>query len=135
MKTDDFDYFLPSDRIAQFPVEPRDSSKLLYMNVPDSQLQHSHFFDLPQILSPGDLIVLNDTRVMAARFLGFREAFNGLGAKVELLLLSRLEKSHEWRALMRPVPCFRSALVAKVWRNECVSVFLSFKFFKPTFGR
>ena len=117
MKTDDFDYFLPSDRIAQFPVEPRDSSKLLYMNVPDSQLQHSHFFDLPQILSPGDLIVLNDTRVMAARFLGFREAFNGLGAKVELLLLSRLEKSHEWRALMRPAriaqPGVRLVLEAK----------------------
>lgn len=117
MKTDDFDYFLPPDRIAQFPVEPRDSSKLLYLNVPRDQLQHSHFFDLPQILNPGDLVVLNDTRVMAARFLGFREKTNGVGAKVELLLLNRLEKSREWRALMRPAriarPGVRLVLEAK----------------------
>jgi len=107
---DDFDYILPVDRIAQQPVEPRDSSKLLYLNAADDLLVHYKFSDLTELLRPGDLVVINDTRVMAARFFGHRDGPNGAGAKVELLLLNRLKNDLEWRALMRPARIARPGL-------------------------
>lgn len=90
-----YDYELPPERIAQHPVEPRDSARLLAI----APTSHSHriFRDLPDLLSPGDLLVLNDTRVIPARLYGRKPS----GAAVEVLLLE--ERGNDtWLALVKP---------------------------------
>lgn len=98
MRTSDFDYDLPRELIAQQPVEPRDSARLLVVSRGAGALAHHHVRDLPAILRAGDLLVLNDTRVMAARLLGVR---GDTGGRVELLLL-REHDDGAWSALVRP---------------------------------
>lgn len=87
MRTSDFDYELPSDRIAQHPADPRDSSRLLVLNRKDGEIQHQIFRDLPQNLTSNDVLVLNETLVIPARLHG--KKLPG-GGHVELLLLKRL---------------------------------------------
>ncbi len=70
MKTSDFDYILPESSIAQTPAEPRDSSRLLVMNRQTGELTHKHFSDLGDVLRPGDLLVVNESRVFKARLKG-----------------------------------------------------------------
>ena len=91
-----YDYELPQERIAQTPLEPRDCSRLL---VVESPTQHTHriFRDLPTLLRPGDLLVLNNTRVIPARLYGRKST----GAPVEILLLEEQQK-HCWLALVKP---------------------------------
>jgi S-adenosylmethionine:tRNA ribosyltransferase-isomerase len=92
----DFDYELPRELIAQTPVAERDRSRLLYLS-PDRSLGHHVFRDLAGLLHPGDLLVLNDTRVFPARLQGVRAG----GGRSELLLLERLD-SDLWRVLAKP---------------------------------
>ena len=98
MLTSDFDYHLPQRLIAQFPAQPRDSSRLLVLNRDSGTTQHSRFRHLPDHLRQGDLLVMNDSRVIPARLLGRRAA---TGGKVELMLLHRLPHN-SWKALGRP---------------------------------
>ena len=98
MLTSDFDYHLPPDMIAQTPVEPRDHSRLLTLDRMSGRVGHRRFFDLPDLLSPGDLLVFNDSRVFPARLNGRGEPS---GREIELLLLTRLGKGI-WRSLVRP---------------------------------
>ena len=98
MRTSDFDYNLPPELIAQQPVEPRDAARLLVVSKGTGALAHRHVRDLPALLHPGDLLVLNDTRVMAARLLGVRA---DTGGRVEFLLL-REHEDGSWDALLRP---------------------------------
>ena len=98
MKTSDFDYNLPEELIAQTPVEPRDHSRLLVYDRADGSIQHLHFYDLTRFLNAGDVMVINDTRVIPARLLGEKEETH---VPVEILLLKRLEKDL-WEALVRP---------------------------------
>lgn len=95
MKTSEFDYELPSERIAQTPVEPRDHARLLVLERATGAIHHRHCYDLPEYLRPGDLLVLNDTRVLPARLRGRKET----GGRVELLLLRRREPGL-WEALV-----------------------------------
>jgi len=95
MKTSDFDYPLPPERIAQTPVEPRHNSRLLVLRRGAPELEHSAFFRLGEYLRPGDLLVINRTRVIPARV----HAFKPTGGKVELLLLRR-EDALTWQALV-----------------------------------
>ena len=97
MNTHDFFYELPPERIAQTPMEPRDHSRLMVLHRDSGELEHRHFYDLPEYLRPGDALVINDTRVLPARLNGFTEN----GAKMELLLLKRLD-IHRWEALAGP---------------------------------
>jgi len=97
MRTADFDYELPPQRIAQQPLEPRDASRLLVLRRDSGEIQHRHFRDLPEYLRPGDLLVCNESRVVPARLRGQRER---TGGRVEVLLLRRLE-SRRWEALLR----------------------------------
>jgi len=91
-----YDYELPGELIAQNPVVPRDRSRLLVVNS-NTELQHCIFLDLPDLLQPGDLLVLNHTRVICARLYGRKVT----GAEVEILLLE--EKGHNcWLALVKP---------------------------------
>ena len=98
MKTSDFDYRLPKELIAQTPMEPRDHSRLMVVSRADGSIQHRRFYDLPEYLLPGDVLVFNDSRVMPARLYATRAP---TGGKVELLLLHRISPG-VWRALVRP---------------------------------
>ncbi len=97
-KTSDYYYDLPEELIAQTPIEPRDSSRLLVVGRGDGSLRHSVFRNIVDFLEPGDCLVLNDSRVLPARLYGIRE---GTGAKVEFLLLHHREKN-VWEALAGP---------------------------------
>ncbi|HXL03730.1 MAG TPA: tRNA preQ1(34) S-adenosylmethionine ribosyltransferase-isomerase QueA [Bacillota bacterium] len=99
MLVKDFDYYLPKELIAQEPTKQRDESRLLVVPKHGS-IQHRRFSDLPEFLNPGDVLVLNDTRVMKARLLGVRE---DTGGKVEVLLLSPVSQAdNTWQALVKP---------------------------------
>lgn len=104
LRVDDFDYKLPADAIAQTPAEPRDASRLLVLDRARSSagapaLSHATFSELGKWLRPGDLLVVNDSRVMPARLRGRRAT----GGSVELLILRRLEDGPgRWEALVRP---------------------------------
>jgi len=98
VKTSDFDYSLPAELIAQTPVEPRDSSRLMVLNRRDGSIEHRIFSDITDYLHPGDVLVFNDSRVMPARLNG-RKA--GTGGKVEMLLLRR-SGDGLWQALLKP---------------------------------
>ena len=97
METSQFDYDLPQELIAQTPVEPRDASRLLVVHRDTGQIKHRTFHDIVEYLRPGDLLVLNQTRVIPARLFG-RKA--GTGGRVELLLLER-RGNQLWEALVR----------------------------------
>jgi S-adenosylmethionine:tRNA ribosyltransferase-isomerase len=97
VRTDAFDYPLPPERIAQEPVEPRDAARLLLIERESGRIEHRRFLDLPEILAPGDLLVMNDTRVLPARL----EARRPTGGRVEILLLQR-EGAGQWEALVKP---------------------------------
>jgi S-adenosylmethionine:tRNA ribosyltransferase-isomerase len=96
--TADFDYELPSELIAQTPIEPRDASRLLVVNRTSADLEHRHFRDLPELLRAGDLLIMNDSRVLAARLLGKRLPSGG---KVEALLVHERKPDH-WESLIKP---------------------------------
>ena len=97
LSTDMFDYELPKEFIAQTPVEPRDHSRLLVYSRQTDSIQHRHFYNLPEYLRAGDVLVINETRVLPARLMGRRET----GGIIELLLLNRREKDI-WETLARP---------------------------------
>ena len=103
MRTDDFDYDLPQELIAQTPAEPRDSCRLLVLHREDGRIEHRVFTDIVDYLEPGDLIVANHTRVMPARLVG-RKA--GTGGVAETLLLRRREDidplGSVWECLVNP---------------------------------
>ncbi len=95
MKTTDFDYHLPEERIAQTPVEPRHASRLLVLNRQKAALEHKTFWEIADYLRPGDLLVINQTRVIPARVFARKPT----GGRVELLLLRR-EDVQTWEALV-----------------------------------
>lgn len=95
MKTSDFDYHLPESSIAQTPAEPRDSSRLLVLHRETGELEHRIFRDVTDYLRAGDLLVLNQTRVIPARIFARKET----GGRVELLLLRRRD-TLIWEALV-----------------------------------
>ncbi|KAF5420626.1 MAG: S-adenosylmethionine:tRNA ribosyltransferase-isomerase [Candidatus Methanocomedens sp.] len=88
MKLSDFDYQLPKEMIAQHPVEPRDSSRLMVLD--GKGIEHMKFSDLSQLLRPGDLLVMNNSRVIPARIYGTKDT----GGKIEVLLVRRLEDKY-----------------------------------------
>jgi S-adenosylmethionine:tRNA ribosyltransferase-isomerase len=94
MKTSDFDYHLPLERIAQTPIEPRHASRLLVLRRDRAELEHSRFWELGEFLNPGDLLVINQTRVIPARLYAHKDS----GGRVELLLLRRVDE-RSWEAL------------------------------------
>lgn len=97
MKKSDFWYNLPDELIAQTPIEPRDHSRLMHLTAKDGAVEHLHFYDLCELLRPGDCLVVNDSRVLPARLYGERST----GAKIEMLLLEQKE-TDLWEVLVRP---------------------------------
>jgi S-adenosylmethionine:tRNA ribosyltransferase-isomerase len=99
LRVDDFDYDLPVEAIAQTPAEPRDASRLLVLERSSGRIEHGRFRDVGQWLRPGDLLVVNDSRVIPARLPGIRSG----GGAAEILVLRPLEGDPDrWQALVRP---------------------------------
>jgi S-adenosylmethionine:tRNA ribosyltransferase-isomerase len=96
VKTADFDYELPSELIAQTPIEPRDASRLMVVNRRTGEIAHRRFYDLPQFLRPGDLLVHNESRVIPARLFARKPT----GGRIEILLL-RQRADDTWETLVR----------------------------------
>ncbi len=98
MKLSEFDYDLPEELIAQKPVEKRDESRLLVVHREDNRLEHRFFHDIQEYLKPGDMLVLNRTRVLPARLIGTRE---DTGGKMEFLLLNETSP-RVWEVMVKP---------------------------------
>ena len=98
MNLSDFDYDLPQELIAQTPIETRDESRLMVLDKISGEIKHEHFHDIIHELNPGDVLVLNDTKVIPARIIGTKE---DTGAVIELLLLKDLG-DNKWECLSRP---------------------------------
>ena len=96
MKTEEFYYDLPEHFIAQFPAEPRDHSKLLVLDRKSCELEDRHFYDIIDYLKPGDLLVVNETRVIPARLFGSKLPGSG---KIEILLLNKVDE-FDWECLV-----------------------------------
>lgn len=96
MKLSDFDYNLPLERIAQYPVTPRDHSRLLILNRKTGEVEDKFFYDLPDSLGKGDVLILNNTKVFPARLIGKKE---GTGGRIEVFLLSDSGKGI-WQCLL-----------------------------------
>lgn len=112
----DFNYYLPKELIAQTPVYPRDASRLLYYNKAEDKYFDKHFYDIYDILQPGDLLVVNNTRVINARLFAYDEK----GRKYEVFLLKR-KSLKQWEVLLRP------ARKAKILSTLVVNSELSLK--------
>ena len=98
MKTSDFYYDLPEELIAQTPVEPRDSSRMLIYDRAKKEISHKHFYDVIDYLNEGDTLIVNDSRVLPARIYGTKIP---TGANVEFLLLKQKEEK-VWETLVKP---------------------------------
>ncbi len=98
MNVSDFDYELPEELIAQDPLEDRSSSRLLVLDKVTGKTAHRHFTDIRSYLKAGDCLVINDTKVIPARLLGFKEE---TGAHAEILLLSR-KSDNTWECIVKP---------------------------------
>lgn len=98
VRTDDFDYFLPPELIAQEPAARRDQSRLMVLARRNGTIAHRHFFELPEFLEPGDVLVVNDSRVIPARLRGTNQRSGG---QFEVLLLEEAAKN-DWWTMLRP---------------------------------
>ena len=98
MRTDDFDYFLPEELIAQSPLMDRDQARLLVLHKKTGEIEHKVFADIIDYLNPGDALVINDTKVIPARIIGEKEDTH---AVIELLLLKELGEDN-WECLSKP---------------------------------
>ena len=98
MRTEDFDYNLPEELIAQHPADKRDFSRLMVVDRKNGQREDKHFYDIIDYLNEGDLLVMNDTRVIPARLFGHRPEKE---EKIEVFLLENIEKD-KWEVLVKP---------------------------------
>ncbi|MGB9669118.1 MAG: S-adenosylmethionine:tRNA ribosyltransferase-isomerase, partial [Anaerolineales bacterium] len=96
MKTNDFYYDLPADRIAQEPIEPRDHARLMVLRRHNHYVEHTFFYEIGKYLESGDLLVINDTKVIPARLYGKKA---NSGGKVEVLLLKKIDQL-SWQCLV-----------------------------------
>ena len=121
MRTEDFDFYLPEELIAQTPLEKRDSSKLLVLDKETGKIEHHHFSDIINYLNEGDVLVLNDTKVMPARIFGSKE---DTGAVIELLMLKEQEKD-VWEVLSKPAKRIKIGTIVKFSDKlsaECIGI-------------
>ena len=123
MKTEDFDYYLPEELIAQTPLKKRDSSRLLVLDRKTGEVEHKHFSDIIDYLEEGDTLVLNDTKVLPARLIGVKEETE---AVIEVLLLKNLEND-TWECLTKPARRIKVGTIVSFGNGElkmeCTKVF------------
>ena len=114
MNINDFDYDLPQELIAQTPLEKRDSSRLLIMDKNSGELVHEHFNNIIDYLVPGDVLVLNDTKVIPARLIGIKEE---TGAVIEILLLKDMGEN-KWECLSKPAKRLKIGTIISFGNGE-----------------
>ncbi len=98
MKLTDFDYELPLELIAQHPADKRENSRMMVLDRNKGSIEHKHFYNILDYLKPGDLLVMNNSKVIPARLFGIKES---TGAKIEVLLVKRID-GDVWEALVKP---------------------------------
>lgn len=98
MTTEEFDYYLPQELIAQHPLADRAAARLMTVDRKTGELGHDYFYNIKNYVKPGDCLVLNDTRVIPARLYGVKE---GTGGAIEFLLLTR-RSQNEWEVILKP---------------------------------
>ena len=122
MKTDDFDYYLPENLIAQTPINKRDESKLMVLNKETGTIEHRHFADIIDYLTPNDVLVLDDTKVMPARLIGQKEDTNG---HIELLLLKNTQ-NNIYECLCKPAKRVKIGTIVNfgdgILKAKCIEV-------------
>jgi S-adenosylmethionine:tRNA-ribosyltransferase-isomerase (queuine synthetase) len=127
MKLSDFDYQISQEQIAQFPMTERDSSKLLVTHKSSNRFEHRIFRDIVSYFNPGDVLVINDTRVFPARLLGVKPS----GGKVEIMLLREVS-TNTWEALVKGLRegkvMLNRDIIAHVSRLNGASARVSFQF-------
>ena len=114
MSTDDFDYELPEELIAQTPLKVRDSSRLMVLDKNTGDIEHKVFTDIMDYLEEGDTLVLNDTKVLPARLIGVKEE---TGAVIELLLLKNIEGDN-WECLVKPARRIKVGTIVSFGNGE-----------------
>ena len=123
MKTNDFDYFLPDELIAQTPLEKRDEARLMVLDKTTGEISHKKFYDVIDYLNEGDTLVLNDTKVLPARLIGSKIDTN---ATIEILLLKDLGND-TWETLTKPARRIKEGTIVRfgngLLKAECVGVF------------
>lgn len=123
LRTEDFDYKLPRERIAQFPAAPRDASRLLIYTRAEASLAHRIFSDLPEILLPTDTLVINDSKVIPARLRG-RKASSG--GNIEILLLKEDSPEHWW-VMLKPGKRVRKGMILSIDQKDGMPSAFSFE--------
>ena len=122
MKTDDFDFYLPEELIAQTPLKKRDSSKLLVLDKKTGEIEHRHFSDIIEYLEPNDVLVMNNTKVIPARVYGVKEETN---AVIEILML-KTTSDDCWECLAKPAKRVKVGTVINFGdgklKAECIRV-------------
>ena len=122
MKTDDFDFYLPEELIAQHPIEKRDSSRMMVLDRITGEIEHKVFSDIIDYLNSGDTLVLNDTKVIPARLFGVKEETN---AHIEVLLLKNTSKDN-WECLVKPAKRVHIGTIVSfgegLLKAECISI-------------
>lgn len=121
MKLSDFDFSLPPELIAQHPLPERAASRLLVLRKNNGAIEHRHFPEVLGYLNPGDVLVLNDTKVLPARLLGRKRH---TGAVIEIVLLKTLSNACEWEVLARPGKRLRTGSEVEFGQGEMTAVVL-----------
>lgn len=117
MLLSEFDYELPEELIAQMPADKRQNSRMLVMNRANHNIEHKHFYDIVDLIEPGSLLVLNDTKVLPARLRGEKET----GAKIEIFLLKQTVEDC-WDVLIKPSKRVKPGTVVKISDELSVEV-------------
>jgi len=120
LKTEAYDYHLPENLIAQFPVEPRDSARMLVYNRTTKSIEHKIFSDIVDYLQAGDVLIINNTRVIPARLMGLKKETH---ASIEVLLLKRLNYT-DWEVLMKPGKRAKIGTIIGIRMNTLHSIYI-----------
>lgn len=120
LKLSDFDYYLPNELIAKYPTQKRDFARMLVLDKKTGDIEHKHFFDFVDYLNKDDVLILNNTKVIPARLIGYKET----GAKIEIFLTRPLE-NNLWMALIRNSKRLKTGDVIKI--SDELSVLLKEK--------
>lgn len=117
MRVDDFDYYLPPELIAQQPSDKRDHSKMMIVDRANETIENKHFYDITNHLKEGDLLILNNTKVIPARIFGKKDT----GANIEVFLTRNIEKNI-WECLLKPQKRIQEGIKIKLSENTSINV-------------
>ena len=107
----EYDYELPENLIAQMPADKRENSKMMVLNRKDRTISHKHFYDIVDLIEPNTLLVMNNTKVLPARLIGYKDT----GAKIEVFLLKQVDGNKKlWDVLIKPSKRIKSGAVIKI---------------------